>query len=108
MKRASITLALAMAELMRTGCTLTTDHHYVYPTTFRATPWRSSSRRPRPRMRFSPTRLDELSKKDGDFDTVVQTEQILHSEDSIHVSRRSADAMQSRPAPAAPFRLQRN
>ncbi|HQB54357.1 MAG TPA: amidohydrolase family protein, partial [Sphaerochaeta sp.] len=22
---------LAMAELMRTGCTLTTDHHYVYP-----------------------------------------------------------------------------
>jgi cytosine/adenosine deaminase-related metal-dependent hydrolase len=73
---------LAIGELLKTGCTTTTDHHYVYPqgvdgdligAQFRAAEGLG--------IRFSPTRGSmSLSKKDGGLppDSVVQTEdQIL-------------------------------
>ncbi|MGD9078156.1 MAG: amidohydrolase family protein, partial [Desulfobacterales bacterium] len=69
---------LAMAELLKTGCTTSSDHHYVYPqnvsgdligTQFKAAADLG--------MRFSPARGSmSLSKKDGGLppDNVVQTE----------------------------------
>ena len=73
---------LAIGELLKTGCTTTTDHHYVYPqgvdgdligVQFKAADTLG--------IRFSPTRGSmSLSKKDGGLppDSVVQTEdQIL-------------------------------
>jgi len=69
---------LAMGELLKTGCTTSTDHHYVYPqetaadlmgTQFDAAKTLG--------MRFAPCRGSmSLSKKDGGLppDTVVQTE----------------------------------
>jgi len=70
---------LAMSELLKTGCTTTTDHHYLYPRNFSgdlmATQFRSADQLG---MRFSPTRGSmSLSKKDGGLppDSVVQTEE---------------------------------
>lgn len=70
--------ALAMAELAKTGCTATTDHHYVYPKGFEgdamALQFEAADKIG---MRFSPTRGSmSLSKKDGGLppDSVVQTE----------------------------------
>jgi cytosine/adenosine deaminase-related metal-dependent hydrolase len=73
---------LAIGELLKTGCTTSTDHHYVYPrgvdedlmgVQFKAAEALG--------IRFSPTRGSmSLSKKDGGLppDSVVQTEdQIL-------------------------------
>ncbi len=69
---------LAMGELLKTGCTTATDHHYVYPRNvsddimglqFKAAEDVG--------MRFSPTRGSmSLSKKDGGLppDSVVQTD----------------------------------
>ena len=69
---------LAMGELLKTGCTSSTDHHYVYPQNvggdligmqFKAATTLG--------MRLSPTRGSmSLSKKDGGLppDSVVQTE----------------------------------
>lgn len=69
---------LAMGELLKTGCTTSTDHHYIYPrqaggdlmgAQFKAAEELG--------MRFSPTRGSmSLSKKDGGLppDSVVQTE----------------------------------
>ena len=69
---------LAMAELAKTGCTCTTDHHYVYPRRFHgdamALQFEAADRIG---MRFSPTRGSmSLSRKDGGLppDSVVQTE----------------------------------
>jgi cytosine/adenosine deaminase-related metal-dependent hydrolase len=68
---------LAMGELLKTGCTTTTDHHYIYPrhvggdlmgAQFKAAGVLG--------MRFSPTRGSmSLGKKDGGLppDTVVQS-----------------------------------
>lgn len=75
---------LAMGELLKTGCTTTTDHHYVYPrhaggdlmgAQFRAAEVLG--------MRFSPTRGSmSLSKKDGGLppDSVVQSEDDILSD----------------------------
>lgn len=69
--------ALAMAELAKTGCTATTDHHYVYPRGFEgdamALQFEAADKIG---MRFSPTRGSmSLSKKDGGLppDSVVQS-----------------------------------
>jgi cytosine/adenosine deaminase-related metal-dependent hydrolase len=68
---------LAMAELMKTGCTCTTDHHYLYPRSFdgdlMGIQFEAADKLG---MRFSPTRGSmSLSKKDGGLppDSVVQT-----------------------------------
>ncbi len=75
---------LAMGELLKTGCTTSTDHHYVYPRgisgdimglQFKAAEELG--------MRFSPTRGSmSLSKKDGGLppDSVVQTEDEILSD----------------------------
>lgn len=73
---------LAMGELLKTGCTTTTDHHYLYPRGFdgdlMGLQFEAADRLG---MRFSPTRGSmSLSKKDGGLppDSVVQTtEEIL-------------------------------
>lgn len=85
---------LAMGELLKTGCTCSTDHHYVYPQNvsgdligiqFKAATELG--------MRLSPTRGSmSLSKKDGGLppDSVVQTEdQII--EDSQRVIQQYHD-----------------
>ncbi len=73
-----ISSSLAMAELAKTGCTCTTDHHYVYPKGFEgdamALQFEAADKIG---MRFSPTRGSmSLSKKDGGLppDSVVQSE----------------------------------
>ncbi|RPI74741.1 MAG: 8-oxoguanine deaminase [Desulfobacteraceae bacterium] len=70
---------LAMAELLKTGCTTSTDHHYLYPKTvggdLPAAQFRAAEILG---MRFSPTRGSmSLSKKDGGLppDSVVQSEE---------------------------------
>ena len=71
---------LAMCELLKTGCTTTTDHHYLYPngiTDIMSLQFKASDKCG---MRFSPTRGSmSLSKKDGGLppDTVVQTEDTI-------------------------------
>lgn len=78
--------SLAVAELLKTGCTLTTDHHYLYPAGFEGDlmglQFEAAGRLG---IRFSPTRGSmSKSRKDGGLppDSVVQTEdQIL--EDSL-------------------------
>ena len=73
---------LAMAELLKTGCTCTSDHHYLYPRGFESDlmglQFQAADSLG---MRFSPTRGSmSLSVKDGGLppDSCVQTEsQIL-------------------------------
>lgn len=68
----------AMGELLKTGCTCTTDHHYLYPRAFSGDLMGIQfSAADRLGMRFSPTRGSmSLSQKDGGLppDSVVQTE----------------------------------
>lgn len=73
--------ALATAELLKTGCTLSSDHHYLYPTgvsgDIMAAQFAAAEKTG---IRFSPTRGSmSLSKKDGGLppDSVVQTEDII-------------------------------
>ena len=69
---------LAMVELLKTGCTCSTDHHYLYPRSagdFMALQFSAADA---VGMRFSPTRGSmSLSKKDGGLppDSVVQDEE---------------------------------
>jgi cytosine/adenosine deaminase-related metal-dependent hydrolase len=81
---------LAMGELLKTGCTTTTDHHYLYPKgigcDIMAVQFEAADTLG---MRFSPTRGSmSLSKKDGGLppDRVVQTEEeiLRDSERVIH------------------------
>ncbi|MEI6385890.1 MAG: 8-oxoguanine deaminase [Spirochaetota bacterium] len=80
---------LAMSELLRTGCTTTTDHHYLYPKGFKddlpAIQFAAASELG---IRFAPTRGSmSRSKKDGGLppDSVVQDEDLIlrHSEETI-------------------------
>lgn len=85
---------LAMGELLKTGCTCTTDHHYLYPRGFVGDLMGIQfSAADQIGMRFSPTRGSmSLSKKDGGLppDSVVQTaNEIL--EDSERVINRYHD-----------------
>ena len=85
---------LAMAELLKTGCTTSTDHHYLYPQNVKGdlvgAQFKAAANLG---MRFSPTRGSmSLSKKDGGLppDSVVQTTtEIL--EDSQRVIRQYHD-----------------
>ncbi len=102
---------IAMGELLKTGCTLSTDHHYLYPKNFTGDLMGIQFDAARKLgMRFSPTRGSmSLSKKDGGLppDSVVQTEdEIL--KDSLRVIEKyhdsSEDSMQKVAlAPCSPF-----
>ncbi len=102
---------LAMSELLKTGCTTSTDHHYLYPNTFKgdlmATQFKAADQLG---MRFSPTRGSmSLSKKDGGLppDSVVQSEEKIleDSERCIKTFHDSApDSMHKIVlAPCSPF-----
>ena len=79
---------LAMGELLKTGCTTTTDHHYIYPQhvseDLMAIQFEAAHRLG---IRFSPTRGSmSLSRKDGGLppDSVVQThDQIIYDSERV-------------------------
>ncbi|MCP4686684.1 MAG: amidohydrolase family protein, partial [Desulfobacterales bacterium] len=107
---------LAMGELLKTGCTTSTDHHYLYPdhvtgdimgAQFKAAETLG--------MRFSPTRGSmSLGKKDGGLppDSVVQTEdEILEDcERVIHQFHDDAEFSMRKIilAPCSPFSITEN
>lgn len=102
---------LAMAELLKTGCTLTTDHHYLYPRGFKDDlPGIQFAAATELGIRFAPTRGSmSLSKKDGGLppDSVVQDEDRILAECETTISRYhdpAPDAMRKVSlAPCSPF-----
>jgi cytosine/adenosine deaminase-related metal-dependent hydrolase len=102
---------LAMAELLKTGCTLTTDHHYLYPRGFRDDlPGIQFAAASDLGLRFAPTRGSmSLSKKDGGLppDSVVQDEDRILSECEATIARYHDPAPDSMRkvalAPCSPF-----
>jgi 8-oxoguanine deaminase len=102
---------LAMAELLKTGCTLTTDHHYLYPKGFKDDlPGLQFEAASELGLRFAPTRGSmSRSKKDGGLppDSVVQDEDRILAECEATVSKfhdPAPDAMRKVAlAPCSPF-----
>jgi len=102
---------LAMAELAKTGCTLSTDHHYLYPRSFTGDlPGIQFKAASEIGLRFAPTRGSmSRSKKDGGLppDSVVQDEDeiLAQSEDALRKYHDAApDAMRKVAlAPCSPF-----
>jgi len=102
---------LAIGELLKTGCTLTTDHHYLYPQKFKGNLMGIQfSAAEKLGIRFSPSRGSmSLSKKNGGLppDSVVQDEnEILN--DSQRVIERYHDSSEDSMrkvvlAPCSPF-----
>ena len=102
---------IAIGELLKTGCTLSTDHHYLYPNTFRGDlmgiQFEAAAKLG---IRFSPSRGSmSLSKKNGGLppDSVVQDERKI-LEDSARVIEKyhdpSEDSMRKIVlAPCSPF-----
>ncbi len=102
---------LAMGELLKTGCTTSTDHHYLYPNhvtgdvmglQFQAAEELG--------IRFSPTRGSmSLSKKDGGLppDTVVQSEDVILADSERVIQTYHDDSLFSMKkivlAPCSPF-----
>jgi cytosine/adenosine deaminase-related metal-dependent hydrolase len=102
---------LATGELLKTGCTTATDHHYLYPRGVTADIMATQfSGAEATGIRFSPTRGSmSLSKKDGGLppDSVVQEEQEILA-DSQRVIQEFHDASQLSMkkvalAPCSPF-----
>ncbi len=104
-------LLIAMGELLKTGCTLSTDHHYLYPDNFvgdlMGIQFAAADKLG---MRFSPSRGSmSLSKKNGGLppDSVVQSESKI-LDDSVRVIEKyhdpSHDSMKKIVlAPCSPF-----
>ena len=102
---------IAMGELLKTGCTLSTNHHYLYPERFQGDIMGlQCEAAAKLGMRFSPSRGSmSLSRKNGGLppDSVVQTEnEIL--EDSARVIAKYHDPGESSMvkivlAPCSPF-----
>jgi len=104
---------IGCGELLKTGCTTTTDHHYLYPKHLQADiPAIQFEAAGKLGIRFCPTRGSmSRSKKDGGLppDTVVQDEETIlkHCEESI---RKFHDAsplsmQQIHLGPCAPFNV---
>jgi 8-oxoguanine deaminase len=102
---------LAMAELIETGCTLSTDHHYLYPKGFKEDlPGIQFAAASELGLRFAPTRGSmSRSKKDGGLppDSVVQDEDEILAECERTISKYhdpAPDAMRKVAlAPCSPF-----
>ncbi len=102
---------LAMAELLKTGCTLTTDHHYLYPKGFKDDlPGLQFAAATELGLRFAPTRGSmSRSKKDGGLppDSVVQDEDRILAECDATIAKYhdpSPDSMRRVAlAPCSPF-----
>jgi cytosine/adenosine deaminase-related metal-dependent hydrolase len=102
---------LALAELVKTGCTLASDHHYLYPAGLeKDIPGLQFEAASDLGIRFAPTRGSmSLSKKDGGLppDSVVQDEDRILSEYAATIDRYhdpSPDAMRKVSiAPCSPF-----
>jgi cytosine/adenosine deaminase-related metal-dependent hydrolase len=102
---------LAMAELLKTGCTLSTDHHYLYPKGFKDDlPGIQFEAASDLGMRFAPTRGSmSRSKKDGGLppDSVVQDEDRILVECEATISKYHDPAPDSMRkvalAPCSPF-----
>lgn len=102
---------LAMGELLKTGCTTSTDHHYVYPRSVTADIMGLQFKAADDMgMRFSPTRGSmSLSKKDGGLppDTLVQTdEEILQDSERVINQYHDDSELSMRKivlAPCSPF-----
>jgi 8-oxoguanine deaminase len=102
---------LATSELLKTGCTLTADHHYLYPKSVDADIVGTQfSGAEATGIRFSPTRGSmSLSKKDGGLppDSVVQDEESIlkDSERVINAYHDPDDFSMQRIAlaPCSPF-----
>jgi len=102
---------LAMAELAKTGCTTTTDHHYLYPQGLGADiPSLQFMAASDIGIRFLATRGSmSLSKKDGGLppDSVVQDEDTIlsHCEETIKKFHNPASDSMRRVAlaPCSPF-----
>jgi cytosine/adenosine deaminase-related metal-dependent hydrolase len=102
---------LAIGELLKTGCTLSTDHHYLYPDKFHGDlmgiQFEAADKLG---MRFSPSRGSmSLSKKNGGLppDSVVQNEEKI-LEDSARVIEKYHDPSEASMrkivlAPCSPF-----
>jgi 8-oxoguanine deaminase len=106
-----ISSLLAMGELLKTGCTLTTDHHYLYPDGFSGDlmglQFEAAEKLG---MRFSPCRGSmSLSKKDGGLppDSVVQLkEEILKDSERVITQYHDPGELSMRRillAPCSPF-----
>lgn len=102
---------LAMAELLKTGCTLSTDHHYLYPRGFKDDlPGIQFAAASELGLRFAPTRGSmSRSKKDGGLppDSVVQDEDRILAECEATIAKYhdpAPDAMRKVAlAPCSPF-----
>jgi cytosine/adenosine deaminase-related metal-dependent hydrolase len=102
---------LAMAELLKTGCTLTSDHHYLYPKGFKDDlPGLQFAAASELLMRFAPTRGSmSRSKKDGGLppDSTVQDEDRILAECESTIRKYhdpGPDAMRKVAlAPCSPF-----
>ncbi len=102
---------IAIGELLKTGCTLSTDHHYLYPKNFKGDlTGIQFSAAEKLGIRFSPTRGSmSLSKKNGGLppDSVVQDEYEI-IEDSLRVIEKYHDNAEDSMrkivlAPCSPF-----
>jgi len=102
---------LAIGELLKTGCTTSTDHHYLYPRgitgDIMGLQFEAAERLG---IRFSPTRGSmSLSKKDGGLppDSVVQTdEEILKDSERVIQQFHDTSELSMRKivlAPCSPF-----
>ncbi len=102
---------VAMGELLKTGCTLSTDHHYLYPKNFSGDligiQFKAAEKLG---MRFSPTRGSmSLSKKNGGLppDSVVQTEKEILKDSQRVIEQYHDDSEDSMRkivlAPCSPF-----
>jgi len=102
---------LAMAELVKTGCTLSTDHHYLYPKLFKDDlPGIQFAAASELGLRFAPTRGSmSRSKKDGGLppDSVVQDEDRILAECEATIDKYHDPAPDSMRrvslAPCSPF-----
>ncbi len=106
-----ISSQIAMGELLKTGCTTSTDHHYLYPHhvtgDIMGIQFEAAEKLG---MRFSPTRGSmSLSKKDGGLppDSVVQSEEeILKDSERVIMQYHDPFELSMRKivlAPCSPF-----